>query len=242
MKLLTVVCFLACGGLSHPAYAQQQAAEIDPVRVSPDRYKVLLDNSEVRVVEYVLRPGERDQWHTHPPKVSYVVSGGSLRITLADGTSSISDAKQGTAQWMNTLGRHYAQNIGATPVRIVLVEVKSAPHSVPVASSPIAPTRTPDCAARMAAVPGGGTTTIDAARLQPGNPMPVLPAGEPRSFAVSVVVDTLGRADPATLVAPAGVDSATIEAVRTVLPAWRFSPARLSGCPVKQVVRLTFTR
>jgi hypothetical protein len=227
MKLLTMVCFLACGGLSHPAHAQ----------ATPDR--VLLDNKDVRVVEYVLKPGERDQWNTHPPNVSYVVGGGTLRITLADGTSFVSEQKQGTAQWMNTSGRQYATNIGTTPVRIVLVEVKNA---TPVPSARVAPAASLDCVARMAAVPGNGTTTIDAARLLPGTPMPALAAGEPHSFAVSVVVDTLGRADPATLVAPAGLDPATVDAVRTVLPAWRFSPARLSGCPIKQVVRLTFSR
>lgn len=83
---------------------------------------------------------------------------------------------------------------------------------------------------------------IDVARMQPGNPMPPFPPGGPRRFAVSVVVDTLGRADAATLQVPAGVDSAMTDAMRTVLPAWRFSPARVAGCPVKQVVRVTFTR
>ena len=43
-----------------------------------------LENENVRVLEYVLEPGERDQWHTHPAKVSYV-RGGELRIHLADG-------------------------------------------------------------------------------------------------------------------------------------------------------------
>ena len=100
------------------------AAAQDPVAVSPDRFTVLLDNAHVRVVEYVLQPGERDQWHTHPPKVSYVVSGGTLRITTEDSQSFLAEEKAGTASWMEALGRHYAENVGSTPVRIVLVEVK----------------------------------------------------------------------------------------------------------------------
>jgi len=99
---------------------------IDAVSASPDRFKVLLKNPHVRVIEYVLLPGERDQWHTHPPKVSYVVSGGTLRITTEDGQSFLADEKTGSASWMDTLGRHFAQNVGKTPVRIVLVEIKCA--------------------------------------------------------------------------------------------------------------------
>ena len=99
---------------------------IDAVAVSPDRFKVLLENPHVRVVEYVLLPGERDQWHTHPPKMSYVVSGGTLRITTDDGKSFLTEEKAGSATWMDTLGRHFATNVGKTPVRIVLVEIKSA--------------------------------------------------------------------------------------------------------------------
>ncbi len=103
-----------------------RVTHIDAVSVSPDRFKVLLENKHVRVVEYVLLPGERDQWHTHPPKVSYVVTGGALRITTEDGQSFLTDEKTGSATWMDTLGRHYAQNVGKTPVRIVLVEIKGA--------------------------------------------------------------------------------------------------------------------
>lgn len=257
MRLLTFVCFVVSGAISYPAFAQQQAAEIDAVRVSPDRYRVVLDNQEVRVVEYVLRPGERDLWHTHPPKVSYVMSGGSLRITQADGTSFVTDEKQGTAQWMNAVGRHYVQNVGATPVRILLVEVKSAPRTPALASSPIAPaspvapaapvalsalSASLDCVARRAADSRNGTTMFDAAKLESGIPGAALPISEPHRFTVSIVVDTVGHADPATLQVPAEVDAATVDVLRKVLPAWRFSPARLGGCPVKQVVRLTFSR
>lgn len=104
----------------------RQPQQVDPVAVSPDRFTILLENQHVRVVEYVLLPGQRDQWHTHPPKVSYVVSGGTLRITTEDGQSFLTDEKTGVASWMDTLGRHFAENVGKTSVRIILIEIKSA--------------------------------------------------------------------------------------------------------------------
>lgn len=125
-KLLMRLCGLSLATLAAAAANGQQPAQIDPVAVSPDRFTVLLDNPQVRVVEYTLRPGERDQWHTHPSKVSYVVSSGQLRIHLADGTSFLSDETAGTAVWMDALPRHYAENVGKTDVKIVLTEVKSA--------------------------------------------------------------------------------------------------------------------
>ena len=123
VRMLPLWCLL----LLAPLHTYGQDAEsIDAATVSPDRFKVLLENEHVRVLEYALQPGERDQWHTHPAKVSYVVEGGELRIHLADGTSFLSTEGQGTATWMDALPRHYAENTGKTPVRIVLVEVKRA--------------------------------------------------------------------------------------------------------------------
>lgn len=127
-SILLVTIFLCAMA---PLSAEGQTAagrisSIDPVVVSPDRFKLLLENEHVRVIEYVLLPGERDQWHTHPPKVSYVVSEGTLRINTDDGQAFVTEEKAGSATWMDTLGRHYAQNVGKTPVRIVLVEIKSA--------------------------------------------------------------------------------------------------------------------
>ena len=250
MKLLTLVCSLAIAGLSPAAQAQAT----DPVPVSPDRYRVLVDNSEVRVVEYVLRPGERDDWHTRPARVSYVVSGGTLRITRADGTSSVADERQATTQLMNTSGRHYATNIGKTPVRVVLTEVKNVALAAPAYTAPTAAPTAPsaqayvgpagggDCISRMANTSGRGTSTIETAKLLPGNPMSGFLPSAPRRIVISVVVDTAGRADVATLQVPAELDTAGVNGLRTVLPLWRFVPARVSGCPVRQVVKVTFTR
>jgi hypothetical protein len=107
--------------------------------------------------------------------------------------------------------------------------------------------QTRDCVARMAASEGGRTSTgrstiIEAVKLQPDNQLPGLPKGEPSQFVVLVDVDTLGRADSTTIQFPADLDAFAVNAIRNVLPGWHFIPARLGGCPVKQVVRLSFTR
>ena len=116
-----------------------------------------------------------------------------------------------------------------------------APTAAPRAQS-VARGTGQDCISRVAATPGGGTSKIETVRLLPGNPMPGIQPAAPRRFAITVVVDTLGRADPATLQAPADLDSTSIKTIQSVLPGWRFSPARVSGCLVKQVTRVTFTR
>ena len=107
--------------------------------------------------------------------------------------------------------------------------------------------QTRDCVASMAASDGGRTstgrsTTIESVKLQPDNRMPGLPKGEPSQFVVSVVVDTVGRADSTTIQLPAGLDSFSENAIRNVLPGWRFIPAHVGACPVRQALRMTFTR
>ena len=121
-SLLVISLFLAA--ISSSVAAQTPAEEIDPVVVSPDMYKVLLENQHVRVVEYEIPPGQKDNWHTHPAKVSYIVAGGSLRITPEQGESFIVEEKTGSTTWFEAVGKHFGENVGQTPVRIVFVEIK----------------------------------------------------------------------------------------------------------------------
>jgi quercetin dioxygenase-like cupin family protein len=117
--------WLAITLVSTSVFAQDDAG-IDPTLVSPDMYRVLLENEHVRVVSYEIPPGAKDHWHTHPPKVSYTINGGRLRITTDDGESFEVDEIADTAAWMGKLGRHYAENTGDTSIRILLVEIKAA--------------------------------------------------------------------------------------------------------------------
>lgn len=98
---------------------------LDGIEMSPQNFKILLENEFVRIVEYSLKPGEKDNWHTHPPKSGYVVSGGTLKIYPENGEAFISHEKTGDTFWSDYVGKHYDENIGTTTVTIVLTEIKS---------------------------------------------------------------------------------------------------------------------
>lgn len=99
-------------------------SQIDALKASPDNFKLLLENDKVRVLEYTLKPGFKDQIHTHPPKSSYIVTGGKLKVFRIGGESEIFDEVPGTASWMDYVGEHYVENIGTTEIKIILTEVK----------------------------------------------------------------------------------------------------------------------
>jgi quercetin dioxygenase-like cupin family protein len=85
-----------------------------------------LENEHVRVIEYTLKPGEKDTPHTHPPKTYYVVSGGKLRVYPENEKLFDAEEVQGATEWAGYRGKHYVENIGTTTVILVLTEVKAA--------------------------------------------------------------------------------------------------------------------
>ncbi|MEP6713583.1 MAG: hypothetical protein ABJA37_14250 [Ferruginibacter sp.] len=107
----------------------KQTLNIDALKASPANFKLLLDNEYVRVLEYTLDPGKKDEWHTHPAKSSYVVSGGQLKVYLKNGEIVMADEKAGTGSWLHAVGKHYVENIGKTAVKIILTEIKSLEKS-----------------------------------------------------------------------------------------------------------------
>jgi len=101
------------------------ASTLDELTSSHGNFKLLLDNKYVRVLEYHLDPGQKDKPHTHPAKSSYVVTGGKLKVYLEDGSNIIADEEAGTASWSEAVGKHYVENVGTTPVTIILTEINS---------------------------------------------------------------------------------------------------------------------
>ncbi|MES3016380.1 MAG: cupin domain-containing protein [Bacteroidota bacterium] len=99
---------------------------IDMVKTSPGQARVLTENKHVRVVEYTIKPGEKDVWHTHPPRSSYVISGGTVKVYTVNGEPKVSEVKTGTSSWAGFGAKHYVENVGTTVIKIILTEIKSA--------------------------------------------------------------------------------------------------------------------
>ena len=118
---------LSTDTLQHkPATIDTTQINLDGIKVSSENFRILLENKFARVVEYSLRPGRKDNWHTHPPKSGYVVSGGTLKIYPENGEAFISEEKAGDTFWSDYVGKHYDENIGNTTVTIISTEIKSS--------------------------------------------------------------------------------------------------------------------
>jgi quercetin dioxygenase-like cupin family protein len=123
MKRLEVLLLgIAVGALLFVAGYKLAEAQ-DPVQVNAKFIKVKLDNSRVRVFESVLQPAEKEAMHSHPAYITYVVAGGKLRNHLADGKVTEAELKTGDVLFREPL-THWAENIGTTPIDVLIVELK----------------------------------------------------------------------------------------------------------------------
>lgn len=104
--------------LAMPALAQ------DPVPLYPDNYKVLLENDRVRVLDFRLKKGAKEDFHVHPAAVTYVLAPFKARFTFKDGTTRIREAKAGDVFFGEAV-IHASENIGDTDAHGILVEMKT---------------------------------------------------------------------------------------------------------------------
>jgi hypothetical protein len=114
--LITTIAFT---NLSRVVSSQDR----DPVKLSPQYYKVLLDNDQVRVLEYRLKPGEKEVMHSHAAGVVYGFNEAKTKATLPDGKVTDSTGKAGDVFWRNPI-THALENIGNTDVHALAVELK----------------------------------------------------------------------------------------------------------------------
>ena len=95
----------------------------DPAVVNAKNLKVTLDNPRVRVMEATLNPGDKEQMHSHPSYVVYVIAGGKVRNHGADGTTSESTFTPGQTIYRDPV-THWSENIGTTTIKTLVIELK----------------------------------------------------------------------------------------------------------------------
>jgi beta-alanine degradation protein BauB len=96
----------------------------DPTVVNAKTIKVKFENEKVRVLEAELPPGTKEQAHSHPAYVIYVLAGGKVRNYAADGKTTEVEMKTGEVLYRDPL-THAAENIGTTTMHLILVELKT---------------------------------------------------------------------------------------------------------------------
>ena len=97
--------------------------EQDPLIVNAKTIALKLENSRVRVLEATLKPGDKEQTHSHPAYVIYVIAGGKFRNHAQDGTVTDGEFKTGDVIYREPV-THWAENTGDTTIRLELVELR----------------------------------------------------------------------------------------------------------------------
>jgi len=115
--LTSVIVTALAGG---PASA---ADDLDATRADPTHHKVESENDRVRVVRYVIPPGETAPLHSHPAQVNVFLTDGDLQVTAQDGSTTVMHPKAGTAAWRGPTV-HKVVNVGSGTFEGVLVEPK----------------------------------------------------------------------------------------------------------------------
>src|ERR1700758_5841659 len=86
------------------------ASAQDPAVVNAKTIKVKFENDKVRVLEANLPPGVKEQVHSHPAYVIYVLEGGKYRNYAADGNITEGAFQSGDVIYRDPL-THAAENI-----------------------------------------------------------------------------------------------------------------------------------
>ena len=105
--------------------------ELDAVAAAPESHRVLLENEHVRVLEVVIRPGEKEPAHTHPwPSVMVADSPARIRYYNSEDRPVFEhpeDRKMPTdlgADWTEPEGLHAVECIDEVPFHAIRVELK----------------------------------------------------------------------------------------------------------------------
>lgn len=103
----------------------------DPTLTQPSRYRTVLENQWLRVIEVSARPGMGvcgDGMHSHPAHLTVVLTSGKVRVKLPNGKVVEKLSKAGDVFWSEA-ETHEVENLHGADSRGLLVELKSSPKT-----------------------------------------------------------------------------------------------------------------
>ncbi len=95
----------------------------DPVVTDGDKYKVVLENDRVRVLEYRDSPGQRTSPHYHPDYVLCSLSAFRRKFVLPGGQEAVREVSRGQVAWGKAQS-HIGENVGSTETHVLVIELK----------------------------------------------------------------------------------------------------------------------
>ncbi len=113
VKMLALFVLLAV----FPGFAQ------DPVKASPEHYKVEVDNDQVRVLRHTGGAKASEPMHEHPSNVVVYLTDADFRTTLAGGKATEGHRKRGQVVWNDAL-KHSRESLSNSPFEIIQIELK----------------------------------------------------------------------------------------------------------------------
>lgn len=97
----------------------------DAVKAAPAHFKVLLENDQVRVLEYTAKAGDKIPLHSHPAHIIYAEKSGKTRFTMPDGKTEERVTKGGEATWVPPVTH---SQVALTDVHAIVIEMKGGKH------------------------------------------------------------------------------------------------------------------
>jgi quinol monooxygenase YgiN/quercetin dioxygenase-like cupin family protein len=96
----------------------------DPVPLYPANYQVMIENERVRVMDFRLLKGDREDFHAHPAHVLYVLEPFTISFRFPDGRTGVREVRAGEVLYSEAV-THAPTNIGSTDAHGILIELKS---------------------------------------------------------------------------------------------------------------------
>ena len=99
----------------------------DATKAQPGNYKVVLDNAEVRVLQYNSRPGMGvcgDGIHSPPAPLTVLLTPAKVHV-IENGHDLIVTQKQGEVFWSGPV-THETENLSGADVQCLIIELKKS--------------------------------------------------------------------------------------------------------------------